>query len=358
MLKIGIIGCGRIADQHAVEIQQVKECKITGFCDREILLAEQMAERYGADVYCTDAGELLEKSRPDVVHINTPPQSHYELGMLCLEAGCHILMEKPFTVNAAEAEALIQKANEKKLKITVCHNAQFSHAAIRMRELIDNDFLGGTPVHMESIWCFPFTDKVYAKAILGDSSHWVRKLPGRYLHDILPHGIARIAEFMQCDNPTVIAHGRVSPLLQSINENDIIDELRVIIHDNNNQTAYYTFSSQMTPPIKQFRVYGPKNSLVLDHEHQTIVKTSKNYKLYLNHFIGPLAEAKEYASNSIKNVSGFLRRKHYYEYGRRDLIEQFYRSINEGTPEPVSQREILLTVKIMDEIFKQIYSTN
>lgn len=358
MLKVGIIGCGKIADQHATELQHVMNCKLTGVCDREELLAEQMAERYKIKFYCTDAREMLEKEKPDVVHITTPPQSHFELGMLCLNSGCHILMEKPFTIDTEQAETLIRYATEQNLKITVCHNAQFSHAAIRSRELIKNNFLGGNPVHMESVWCYPFTDPGYAKTILGDKNHWIRALPGRYLHDIMPHGIARLAEYIQCDDPTVIVHGRVSPLLKSIGENDIIDELRVIIHDGANLTAYFTFSSQMAPPIKQFRIHGPKKSLLIDHEHQTVVEICKNYKHYMNHFIAPLAEAKSYAANSIRNLNNFIRRKHFFEYGRRYLIERFYLSITEGTPLPISYKEIIMTVKIMDNIFSQIYKIN
>ncbi len=356
MIKAGIIGCGRIADQHATEIQKISGCEIVGVCDREQLMAKQMAERFDVKEHFSDVHKLLEVASPDVIHITTPPQSHFELGKMCLEAGCNLFIEKPFTLNTAEAEELIKTATGKNLKVTVGHNVQFSHAAMRMRKLIHEGFLGGDPVHMESVWCFPFTDPGYAKAILGDSNHWIRALPGRYLHDIMSHGISRIAEFLKSDSPTVIAHGYVSPLLQSINETDIIDELRVIIHDNDNTSAYFTFSSQITPPIKQFRIYGPKNSLIVDHEHQTVIKAANNYKLYLNHFISPIVDAKEYMANSVTNIKKFIRRDFYFESGRKYLIESFYKSVSDGSPLPISYREILLTLKIMDDIFEQIYS--
>ena len=224
MIKVGIIGCGRIADQHATEIQKISGCEIVGVCDREQLMAKQMYDRFDVKEYFSDVHKLLEVASPDVIHITTPPQSHFELGKMCLEAGCNLFIEKPFTLNTAEAEELIKTATGKNLKVTVGHNVQFSHAAMRMRKLIHEGFLGGEPVHMESVWCFPFTDPGYAKAILGDSNHWIRALPGRYLHDIMSHGISRIAEFLKSDCPKVIAYGFVSPLLQSINETDIIDE--------------------------------------------------------------------------------------------------------------------------------------
>jgi predicted dehydrogenase len=356
LIRVGIIGCGRIADQHAIEIKKITGCEIVGVCDTEELMAKQMSERFSVKEYVTDVHTLLEEAKPDIVHITTPPQSHFALGKICLEAGCSVLMEKPFTLNTREAQELIKIAGEKNQKITVGHNAQFSHAAKRMRELVRRGDLGGDPVHMESIWCYSFHNPGYAKAILGDRSHWIRSLPGRYLHDILSHGISRIVEFLKTDNPTVIASGFVSPILKSIKENDIIDELRVIIYDNNNTTAYFTFSSQITPPIKQFRIHGPKNSLVVDHEHQTVLKINNNYKYYLNHFIPPLIDAKQNIANSMTNIKKFLKRDFHFESGRRFLIESFYRSVSNGTPLPIPYTQIILTTKIMDTIFEQIYT--
>ena len=89
-------------------------------------------------------------------------------------------------------------------------------------------------------------------ALLGDKNHWVRRLPGRLLHNVISHGIARIAEFLTSDAPQVIAHGFVSPFLKQMNENEIVDELRVIISEEGRRTAYFTFSSQMRPSIHQF----------------------------------------------------------------------------------------------------------
>lgn len=355
MIKVGIIGCGRVADQHAVEIKRIPGSEIVGVCDTEVLMAKQMAERFGVRYFFNDINELIDVARPDVIHITTPPRSHFQLGKLCLERGCHVLIEKPFTIDSVEAESLIKLAQNKSLKITVGNNHQFSHAAQRMRELIKRGYLGGEPVHMESIWCYSFADPGYAKIILGDKSHWIRSLPGRYLHDILSHGVSRISEFLQTDSPRVKAYGFVSQSMHNLGEDDIIDELRTIIHDDGRCTAYLTFSSQISPDTKQFRIYGPKNSLILDHNHQTLVKITKNYTYYLNHFIPPLIDAKQYRKNSINNIIRFIKRDFHFESGRKCLIESFYRAISENDPLPITYREIVLTTKIMDAIFEQIY---
>jgi len=355
MIRVGLIGCGKIADQHAEAIRQISGCEIVGVCDREELMSKQIYERFNVKHYFSDLNEFLGISQPDVVHITTPPQSHFELGKLCLEAGCHVYIEKPFTINTEEAEELIGLAKKKNLKITAGHNGQFTHAARRMRELVKDGFLGGEPIHLESYFCYDLADPGYAKAVLGDKSHWVRGLPGKLLHNVISHGISKIAEFLSDDRPKVIAYGFTSALLKSINEKDIIDELRVIIHDSRNCTAYFTFSSQMHPALHQLRIYGPKNALFVDDDHEIVIKINgRQFKSYLNQFIPPCIFAKEYLSNSANNIKKFIGRDFHANSGMKFLIESFYRAVVDNAPLPISYREIILTSKIMDDIFEQL----
>jgi len=354
MIKSAIIGCGKIADQHAEIISGLPNSEIVAVCDNEPLMARQMAERFNISKHFSDTKEMLESVHIDVVHITTPPQSHFPLAKLCLNSGLNVYVEKPFTVNVAEAEKLIHLAQTNNLKITVGHNAQFSPASIRMRQLIKDGFLGGIPVHMESYYCYDFGDARYAKAFLSDKTHWLRSLPGKLTHNIISHGISKIAEFLTDDNPKVIAHGFISPLLKSLNEDDIIDELRVIINDSEYTTAYFTFSSQIKPSLHQFRIYGPKNGLIVDDDNQTVIKIRGNkYKSYVNHFIPPFTFAKQYISNGFYNISKFLKRDFHMGYGMQYLINAFYMSVSEEKALPISYKEIILTSKIMDEIFKQ-----
>ena len=354
MLRVGIVGCGRIADQHAVEIRKLQDVEIVGACDKEELLAKQLCERFQVRNYFSEVREFLQKAQPDVVHITSPPQTHRELGEICLAAGCHVMFEKPLGINTEEVEELIAVANWNHVKITVDHNAQFNHAALEMRKLINSGFLGGSPVHVESIWCYSYGDAGYAQALLGDKNHWVRHLPGKMLHNIISHGIAKIAEFMKGEAPQISAYGFTSETLTRANEGQIYDELRVLIRDGNNMTGYFTFSTQMSPIIHQLRVYGRKNSLIVDDLHQTVTPVTGNYKSYLNHFVPPIVEAKKQMKNSVRNIGRFLKRDWYFEHGRKHLIESFYKSIAQNTPLPIPYCEIIMTSKILDGIFTQL----
>lgn len=355
MLKAAIVGCGKIADTHASHIQSLAGCEIVGVCDREPLMAKQLYERFPVRRYFTDLAELVSEARPDVVHITTPPESHFGIAKFCLENHCHVYIEKPFTLDAEEARRLVDLANRNGLKLTAGHNYQFSHAARRMRALVESGYLGGPPVHMESYYGYDLGDPSYARALLGDKQHWVRRLPGKLLHNIISHGIARVAEFLTVDDPQVIAHGFASPLLRGIGETDIVDELRVVISDEERTTAYFTFSSQMRPSLHEFRIYGPKNGLILDQDHEILLRfRGAKFKSYADHFIPPVLFAKQHLGNLLGNVKLFLKRDFHMDSGMNFLIDSFYRSIRQGTPVPIPYREIVLTAKIMDAIFDQI----
>jgi predicted dehydrogenase len=349
VIRVGIIGCGKVADKHASQVRRIKGAEIVGVCDREPLMAGQLAERFRIRRHFDDVQSMLKECKPDVVHITTPPQSHYALAKQSLEAGCNIYVEKPFTINSEEAKELIEIAVKKGKKLTTGHETQFMPVALDMRRLIREGYLGGSPVHMESIYCYDFTDESYAKALLGDRNHWVRSLPGGLLQNIISHGIGKIVEYLQGDNVTVTAHGFTSDILDRIGEAEIIDELRAIITDSHRTTAYFTFSSQISPALHQFRVYGPKNSLIADHEHQTLIRMPRNtYKSYLNQFIPPFADAKQYAASGGRNIRKFMKKEFHAEAGLFNLLNAFYRSLTEDAPLPIPYRDIILTASISD----------
>lgn len=331
---------------------------MVGICDREPLMTRQFSSRFPVKQQFGDVTSLLKLAQPDVVHITTPPQSHFELTKICLHHGCHVYVEKPFALYYEEARELIALAEERNLKVTVGHDDQFTHVARCMRELVKNGYLGEGPIHLESYYCYEIANSGYAGALLGDKRHWVRQLPGKLLQNVIGHGIARLAEFLTTDSPTIIAHGYISPKLRSMGESEIIDELRVILSEEDRLSAYFTFSSQMRPSLHQFRMYGTKNGLVLDHDQETLIKLrGSRYVSYAEKFIPPVTVAGQYLSNFVTNAKSFLARDFHMKSGMKFLIESFYRSIVGEAPVPIPYREILLTAKIMDIIFSQIDRT-
>jgi predicted dehydrogenase len=355
MLTIAIVGCGKVADQHVQAIHRISDCKIVSVCDRELLMAKQLGERFGVSQCFSDLQEMLGMTTPDVVHVTTPPQSHFSIARESLESGSHVYLEKPFTVTTEEAESLIELAESRGLRMTAGHNYQFTLEMLEMRRLVNKGFLGGRPVHLESDWSYDLADTSYVGPVLAGRAHWVRQLPGQLLHNILSHGIARLAEFLDDELMEIIAMAGQSPRLRSLGGEEVLDELRVLIRDKNGMTAFFCFSTEMKG-LNQLRICGPVNSIVVDQVSGSLIRhKNRSYKSYLTYFVPPLQAAREHLRNARVNVTNFLRRRLYQDFGMKELIERFYHSIRVRGEPPIPYREIILTARIMDEIFAQIY---
>src|SRR5262245_38859454 len=115
-LRVALIGCGKMGLQHLRAIAAIPNATVVGVADPQAD-ADALAGVLPAGAIVVGAvADLFERTRPDVVHIVTPPHTHAALARLALQAGCHVYLEKPFTPTADEAEALVAQAGARGLK--------------------------------------------------------------------------------------------------------------------------------------------------------------------------------------------------------------------------------------------------
>ena len=104
LMRVGIIGCGGIANgKHMPSLKKVENCEMVAFCDIIVERAEKAAKEFGtpdAKVY-VDYKELLKDETIDVVHVCTPNRYHSPITVDALEAGKHVMCEKPMAINSA-----------------------------------------------------------------------------------------------------------------------------------------------------------------------------------------------------------------------------------------------------------------
>ena len=122
--------------------------------------------------------------------------------------------------------------------------------------------------------------------------------PGQLLHNIISHGIAKLAEFLDDDLIEIVAIAHQSEQLRSLGAQEVLDELRVLIRDKSGTTAFFCFSTQIKG-LNQLRVYGPAGSITADIITGTVVRNpNRSYKSYLTYFIPPLKNAREHLRNA------------------------------------------------------------
>src|SRR5689334_6481410 len=121
-VKIGFIGCGDIAKlKHFPGMAQQKGVDLVAFCDLVIERAEEAAKKYGtpdAKVY-TDYRELLADESIDAVHVLTPNVGHSEITVAALDAGKHVLCEKPMAINPEEAQMMLDARDRSGKLLTI-----------------------------------------------------------------------------------------------------------------------------------------------------------------------------------------------------------------------------------------------
>jgi len=109
-LRLGFIGCGGQASLLQANLPLIDAIDFVATCDLVAEKAERNASRFGASRAYTDFREMIQTESPDAVAICGPPPMHHELGLACLELGCHIFLEKPPALSAAQTRELVDAA--------------------------------------------------------------------------------------------------------------------------------------------------------------------------------------------------------------------------------------------------------
>ncbi len=144
-LRIGFIGCGGIANQkHFPGMAQQAGVDLVAFCDLIIERAEEAAKQYGtpdAKVY-TDYRQLLADPSIDAVHVLTPNVSHSEITVAALDAGKHVLCEKPMAISSAEAKEMLAARDRSGKLLTIGYQYRHFHDHAVAKKVVDEGWLG------------------------------------------------------------------------------------------------------------------------------------------------------------------------------------------------------------------------
>ena len=142
MIKVGVIGYGYWGPNLVRNFYANPDSIVTYVADLEDVNLQKVASLYPNIKLTKDAAELTSSADVDIVAIATPVWTHHGLARQALENGKHVFVEKPFTLNAEEAEDLINTAEQKNLKIMVDHTFTYTPAVMKMKELISGGTLG------------------------------------------------------------------------------------------------------------------------------------------------------------------------------------------------------------------------
>lgn len=155
MLRVGVIGLGPIGNRHSDLYKVDPLAELVGVCDRNKERADAAAARLGVPAFY-DAQKMLDTLKPDVVSVTTGGEEygseHYEPTIQALEAGCHVLGEKPISNVIEEAEEMVVKAKEQGVCYGINLNHRFTPAARVAKQWVEDGRIGHQLFCRMSMW--------------------------------------------------------------------------------------------------------------------------------------------------------------------------------------------------------------
>ena len=189
-LNIAIVGCGGIAHLHQRLWRKLPETQVVAVCDVNEKLADQFARQYKIPGAYAQLSELLARESISLVDICTPPNAHLPLAVQAMEAGYHVLLEKPMAMTTEEAGKMVRCQKVTRVKLGVIHNFLFDPVVLRARSIIDRGDIGEI-VSVERTNINTKDDRMF-----GDNSHWCHTLPVGRLGESVVHDIYVLQHFL------------------------------------------------------------------------------------------------------------------------------------------------------------------
>lgn len=335
-MRAAVIGAGHISKQHLAALAECADVSVVGVCDLSAVMAEVAAERFRIESWFTDYRRMLDEKHPDVVHILTPPSTHFAIARDCLQRGAHILAEKPITEEFGQLEELIAVAQAENRQLVEDHNYQFNRGIVDILKVVQNGRLGQVR-HVDINLCL---------AVPGRKGSTANSL---LIHDFLTHlcylSYTFIGEHRQVHtvwrSPTDAGHPTVENM-QSLVEGECA-------------TARIGFSTDSQPDSFTVRVQGTRMLVETNLFEVGAVRTAL---LGGPKPLMPIRNMVRRGGREWVNASRSLCRKlgggpGPYE-GMWELIRLFYDSLNRGTNPPVSTQQILAVNALYRDILREV----
>jgi predicted dehydrogenase len=339
-VKAALIGAGQIARQHLACLKTLPGVELAAICDLSPATAEAAAERYGVGAWFTNHKAMLEETRPEVIHITTPPTSHFRLAKDSLEAGAHVIVEKPATSTFEELEALARHAQAAGRCLIEDHNYVFNRAPQEILQRIKSGEFGAV-THVEILICLD---------ILGpsgfadpNSPHPALTLSGGAIADFLPH-LASLAHLFIGPHrtaKTIWTKRKSSPLP--------FDEFRAVV-DGERGTASLGFSSSSQPDAFWLRVYGERMQATANlFETRLTFDGPRNVPKPLRPFFSGLEEGTTIGRAALTTLLRKFKGPGAYE-GLWELLSRTYGALADGSAVPVTANDLLEVNRMVEAL--------
>lgn len=320
--KIGIIGCGRMARVHLGYILENIPRENIAVCDLDEIKAEAFAEEFQIPKYFDNIDKMLTQFKPNICHVITPPHTHAQVAIQCMNGGSHVFIEKPMCMTLADADEIISVSNKTKKLVCVGHQRLFEQQIVEAKKYLESGEFGSV-VRVFAIDTRNFLEKSGS----GFAPSWISKMPAGMFFDLLPHLVCLLEYFipgLDLEN----AH------YTSDHERRISDLYAHFISPNATGSLHISLSSKA--PQNYVRIECEKGIIHIDlRTFITLVTKKRKIPDTVDRVLQNLSISYQLTRGTLKTILHFiLGRLKPYE-GTCKLINQFYISVLQNDVSPV-----------------------
>ena len=336
-IRVALFGAGKMAMHHAKAIQLVGNAKLVAVADPAIANEGRWKELASGIELFSSAEELLQRIKPDVVHICTPPATHTTLAKLALQYGAHIYVEKPFALEVEGAKEVISLAKEKGLKVCAGHQLLFESPTLRADESLS---MLGRIIHIESYFSF--------KPVRRSNDGRTTISPLDQLVDILPHPVYTLHHFLtkNAKQEDIPVHVRALEVNTSGNIHGILCCGDV--------TGILVVTLEGRPIESYVNIVGTNGSLYADYVRGAVITLSGPGISAISKVINPYKQSWQILSGTTKALLKRVFRKQKSYPGLLEIISKYYDSIHSDLPFAVSPSSIIATVELCEDAGKKL----
>ncbi|MFM8323003.1 MAG: Gfo/Idh/MocA family oxidoreductase [Chloroflexota bacterium] len=154
-VRVAVIGAGAMGRNHVRVYRELPQAELVGIADQDRAVTEKLGQLYGVRAY-QDYREMLARERPEAVSLAVPTQLHAEMALELLQAGCHVLVEKPIAAACSEGGRMIAAAEQCGRVLMVGHIERFNPAVVELKRRLDSGQLGALfQVHARRLGPYP-----------------------------------------------------------------------------------------------------------------------------------------------------------------------------------------------------------
>ncbi|MBL8013991.1 MAG: Gfo/Idh/MocA family oxidoreductase, partial [Candidatus Omnitrophica bacterium] len=313
-LRIGIIGCGQMGEWHWDAYRKNEHTSCVAFSDTDRSKAERFIQKTPGQIY-SDYREMIKKEKLDGVSICTLPSTHHPIVMDLLDAGIHVLCEKPLAMTLKEAQAMTQKAQDKKLRLFTAFKFRFFDEVQEARKILQSGSLGKV---------LNFRVMVGAQADMSNTWFVKKELSGGgVVIDNGPHAF----DLIRC---LLGEFDKVSTQVGHYQNLPVEDTAQIVCRLKNGAAGTINISWQLPTPSKTYcEIYAEEGTLLLDFSGLTYkFKTWDDWKTIPN-----AASSKEAFNRQIDHFANAILGNPILVTNNEDglkaqeLIDQAYQSI-------------------------------